>query len=99
MSSSLRDEPERCLSEPHIFTAWSPYIPLQPRVEPMPTTPPTEPGKITAYRERLCRRCGVREQEDYYGERRVMDDPRGIEAAQQRRQPNLGHSISTGTRR
>jgi hypothetical protein len=37
---------------------------------------------VLAYRERGCHRCGVVEQEDYYGEnRRVVADPFGIAAA------------------
>jgi hypothetical protein len=74
--------PERCLHEPHIWTAWGPYIPLLPITPYGLTDGAPKPSKVLAYRERMCGRCGVVEQEDYYGEHRtVVDDPRGIAAA------------------
>lgn len=73
---------ERCLHEPHLFTAWSAWTALQPGLSgsSIDDVPPPRPDPILAYRQRLCRRCDVVEEENYQGERKVVSDPHGIAA-------------------
>lgn len=73
----------QCLRHGHIMTEWGPYEAASPKLTgDFADHPPTEPSKLLAYRERGCRRCGVVEREDYYGEnRKVVSDPFGIAKA------------------
>jgi hypothetical protein len=76
-------KPELCLRYGHDFTPWGPYIPIKARATScVASDPPFKPKpERVAYRERLCGRCGVVEEEDYAdGSRKVVADPRGIEA-------------------